>query len=118
MRAKAQETFIRVYFSDPNFWFPEDAKGGAPEYNSAVNQLTWAALQNFDLTPEVSQITQPVLILFGEDDPAGLELAEETRAALKSAQVEYNLLQKCGHFWHECPDQIYPRVRVFLKELD
>ena len=41
-------------------------------------------------------------------------LADENLAALRSADVEYVLLERCGHFWHECPDQFYPRVRAFL----
>jgi len=24
------------------------------------------------------------------------------------------ILLFCGHFWHECPDEFYPRVRQFL----
>ena len=31
-----------------------------------------------------------------------------------NAQVEYVVVTKCGHFWHECPDAFYPCVRAFL----
>jgi pimeloyl-ACP methyl ester carboxylesterase len=41
-------------------------------------------------------------------------MAEETRDALTNTQVEYVVVTKCGHFWHECPDAFYPRVRAFL----
>jgi hypothetical protein len=43
-----------------------------------------------------------------------MRILEETLAALRSADVEYTLLERCGHFGHECPDQFYPRVRAFL----
>ena len=41
--------------------------------------------------------------------------AEATRAALSNAEVEFVLLAECGHFWHECPDQVYDHVRTFLE---
>jgi len=41
-------------------------------------------------------------------------LVEETLAALQSADVEAVLMEKCGRFWHECPDQFYARARAFL----
>ncbi len=55
-----------------------------------------------------------MLLLWGEGDPFGVQMAEATRAALANAQVEFALLKECGHFWHECPEQFYPRVRAFL----
>jgi proline iminopeptidase len=105
---------LRAYFSDPNFWFSPDDKGGLPEFSQVANQLTWTAIQGLDLTPEVAKLQHPVLVLWGQDDPFGVPMAEATVAALSSAKVEYALLDKCGHFWHECPEQFYPRVRAFL----
>ncbi len=105
---------LRAYFSDPNFWFSPDDKGGPPEFSQVANQLTWTAIQGLDLTPEVAKLKHPVLVLWGQDDPFGVPMAEATVAALSSAKVEYALLDKCGHFWHECPEQFYPRVRAFL----
>jgi pimeloyl-ACP methyl ester carboxylesterase len=105
---------LRAYFSDPHFWFSPDDKGGPPEFSQVANQLTWTAIQGLDLTAEVAKLTHPVLVLWGQDDPFGVPMAEATVAALSSAKVEYVLLDKCGHFWHECPEQFYPRVRAFL----
>jgi len=109
-----QDAELRAYFSDPNFWFPADAKGSAPEFSYEVNQLTWAAVQGYDLSAEVGRLDQRVLIWWGEDDPAGLSMAEETRDALTHARVEFVVVEKCGHFWHERPEAFYPRVRAFL----
>jgi pimeloyl-ACP methyl ester carboxylesterase len=36
-------------------------------------------------------------------------------AALTSAKVEYVVLEKCGHFWHECPEEFFSQVRAFLE---
>jgi pimeloyl-ACP methyl ester carboxylesterase len=104
-----------AFFSDPSFPVEHpDENAMRTEFNRRVNQLTWAATQGFDLTGEVGRLGHRVLVLFGEDDPAGLPLVEETLAVLQSADVESALLERCGHFWHECPDQFYPRVRAFL----
>jgi pimeloyl-ACP methyl ester carboxylesterase len=104
-----------AFFSDP--FFPvehPDENAARTEFHATVNQLTLSASEGVDFTAEGGQLDHRVLVLFGEDDPAGMPLVEETLAALRSADVEYVLLEKCGHFWHECPDQFYPRVRAFV----
>jgi pimeloyl-ACP methyl ester carboxylesterase len=55
-----------------------------------------------------------VLILWGEDDPFGLPVGEATRDALSAAQVEFVVIPNRGHFWQECPDAFFARVRAFL----
>ena len=109
------ETAFMAYFSDPSFPLKHpDADAAQTAFSSTANQLTWAATQGFDFTAEVGRLEHRVLVLFGEDDPSGMPLAEETLAALRSADVEFVLLEQCGHFWHECPEQFYPRVCAFL----
>jgi proline iminopeptidase len=104
-----------AYFSDPAFPIEHpDENAARTEFNQTVNQLTLAAIQGFDLTAAVGQLQHRVLVVFGEDDPAGMPLLEETLVALGSADVELVLLEKCGHFWQECPDQFYSHVRAFL----
>jgi len=103
---------IKVYFSDPNFWFsPEDE---SPEYNYNVEQLTWKAMGDYDITAEFAKVDHRVLILFGKDDPAGMPLAVATQDALSSAEVEFVVIENCGHFWQECPRQFYSHIRRFL----
>jgi pimeloyl-ACP methyl ester carboxylesterase len=109
------DTAFRAYFSNPSFPIQHpDEDAAQTEFSGTVNQLTWAATKGFDFTAEVGRLEHRVLVLFGEDDPAGMPLAEETLAALRSADAEYVLLERCGHFWHECPEQFYPPVRAFL----
>jgi pimeloyl-ACP methyl ester carboxylesterase len=105
---------LRAYFSDPNFYFSPDDKGGPPEFSQVVNQLTWTAVQGYDLTNEIAKLHHPILVLCGKDDPFGVPLSEAIVAALTSAKAEYVVLDKCGHFWHECPDTFFSRVRTFL----
>ena len=106
---------FRAYFSDPCFPIEHpDEDAAQTEFSGMANQLTWTATKGFDFTAEVGQLEHRVLVLFGEDDPAGMPLAEETLAALRSAEVEFVPLERCGHFWHECAGQFYPHVRAFL----
>lgn len=110
------DPLLPAYFSDPTFTFPADSLGGAPEFSQEVRDLTWPNLEGMDLRGGLAQLKQRVLLMWGKDDPFNIATAEATRAALINAQVDYVVIGHCGHFWHECPDGFYPRVREFLKE--
>ena len=56
-----------------------------------------------------------MFFLWGEDDPFGLETAEATRNTFSAAQVEFIVIDECGHLWQECPDEFLPRLRIFLE---
>jgi proline iminopeptidase len=100
------------YFSDPRFEMPDELRHAS--YNPVVERLTWSALGEYDFTAEAALLEQPVLVLWGEDDPFGVQMAEATVAALSNARVEFVLLEGCGHFWHECPDAFYAHLSEFL----
>ena len=53
---------LRAFFSDPNFYFSPDDRGGPPEFSPVASQMTWAAIQGYDLTNEVAQLQHPVLV--------------------------------------------------------
>jgi pimeloyl-ACP methyl ester carboxylesterase len=55
-----------------------------------------------------------VLNLWGDDDPVRSIASPAIVAALPNAAVETVILSHCGHFWHECPDAFFSRVRAFL----
>jgi pimeloyl-ACP methyl ester carboxylesterase len=103
---------LPAYFSDPNFEIPQELK--ETPYDIDVYQKTLSALGNWDFTHEVAKLDHPVLMLWGEDDPFGLPMAESTRKALMNSQVEFVVLKDCGHFWHECLDEFFSHVRTFL----
>jgi proline iminopeptidase len=111
--SKLARLILPAYFSDPNYEPPAELKDSP--IDDVVNRLTWAALANYDITQEVAKLDHEVLILWGEDDPFGLGMGEATRDALSNAQVEFVVLEDCGHFWQECPDEFFPRVRSFLE---
>jgi pimeloyl-ACP methyl ester carboxylesterase len=41
-------------------------------------------------------------------------MTEATIKTFSAARVEFVVLKKCGHFWHECPDAFFSSVRQFL----
>jgi proline iminopeptidase len=105
------EAILPAYLSDPA---SELTAWQAPAYNSRTNQLTWSNIRGYDLTQALASLEIPVLIVWGADDPFGQEMAQATRDALPMAEVEYVLLDACGHFWHECPQPFLAAVGEFL----
>ena len=104
---------LPVFLSDPAFELPAELKNS--QYNPTVEQETMSALGEYDITAEVGGLDHAVLMLWGADDPFGLPAAEATRDALSAAQVDFAVIEGCGHFWQECPDGFFPRVRTFLE---
>ena len=108
-----------AYYADPGFEVPDELMNTFQSMDTdkveTVNRLTWSALGNYDFTAELAGLNHPVLMLFGASDPFGLSMAETTRAALSDARVEFVLLEGCGHFWQECPDEFFAHVRAFLE---
>ncbi len=114
---EAERGYLPAYFSDPNFWFSTDDLGSAPlidDRTTKVNELTWAANAGYDLTADLAGLNLRVLQLWGEDDPVRLVASTEIIAALSNADVETVVFSRCGHFWHECPEQFFTAVRAFL----
>ncbi|MFB0516322.1 MAG: alpha/beta fold hydrolase, partial [Candidatus Neomarinimicrobiota bacterium] len=105
----ALEDILPAYFSDPAFELPDELK--EMHYNPAVEQQTFTTLGDYDFTAEVATIIHPVLLLWGQDDPFGLSTGQAAASALSSAKVEFVLLKECGHFWQECPDEFFSRIR-------
>ena len=115
---EAERNILPAYFSDPNFWFSPDDLGGAPlidERTAIVSKLTWEANDSFDLAAELANLQINVLNLWGDDDPARAAASPAILAALPDSGVETVVLDTCGHFWHECPEQFFSILRSFLE---
>jgi proline iminopeptidase len=106
------EQILPAFLSDPYFDLPDEFRQS--QYNPRVEGETKIALGEYDITTEVAKLDHPVLFLWGQDDPFGLPTAEATRKALSTAQVEFVMLERCGHLWQECPDEFFSMVRAFL----
>jgi pimeloyl-ACP methyl ester carboxylesterase len=112
------KAILPAYFSDPSFRLPTNALEGVINLSTTANQLTYASLEDYDLTPDLAGLTQQVLILHGADDPFGNAMIDATRETLTNAVVKVIELPGCGHFWQECPDEFFRQVRIFLGLLD
>jgi pimeloyl-ACP methyl ester carboxylesterase len=112
---KLIELILPAYFSDPEFPVPADLKN--TDFNAAVYQKTMAAVGDWDLSTDVAELTHPVLMLWGEDDPFGLPMAEAIKKALPRTEMEFVVLEGCGHYWHERETMFFSHVRTFLKSL-
>ena len=107
---------LPAYFSDPRFELPDEL--GNLHYNETAERLTWSALGEYDFTSEVGRLEHRALMVWGQDDPFGLSMAEATRSALSNADVELVVLKDCGHFWQECADHFFAAIRTFLDAPD
>lgn len=103
---------LPAYFSDAGFELPEAL--AHMSFNQAASDQTYADLGSWDFRAEVGRLEHAVLMLWGEDDPFGIAMAEATQSAMSSADVQFVVLDACGHFWHECPDAFFSQVRSFL----
>ena len=108
------QDILPSYFADPGFEMPGELEN--LYYNPTAEQLTWSALGDYDFTTDVARLNHPALILWGESDPFGIQMAEATVSALSNARVEFVTLEACGHFWHECPAPFFSHVEAFLKQ--
>jgi pimeloyl-ACP methyl ester carboxylesterase len=114
---QAEKGILPAYFWLPNFWFSEDDPSRAPqldERTAQVNNLTWVANESYDLTDVLAELNTNVLNLWGEGDPVRSIASPAIIAALSNTTVETVVLNHCGHFWHECPDQFFTAMRTFL----
>lgn len=100
-----------AYLSDPRF---KPAVELLPDLNEAVQNLTFEAVAGYDLTKDLAGLKKRVLMLQGEDDPVGLDTAEEIRGALASAEAVLIRVGGCGHFWQEKPVVFMREMRAFL----
>lgn len=103
---------LPAYFADPAFKMPDELRD--MEYNPEVEQLTWSALDDYDFSEGLDTLGQPVLVLWGEDDPFGMAYVDATKQTLQQAELETIILKDCGHYWHECPDEALAQLRAFL----
>jgi len=103
---------LPAYFSDSGFRMPDELANMS--FNQEVSTQTYAAIGAWDFREGIGLLEHRVLLLWGEDDPFGSIMPEATMTALASADVEFVILEACGHYWHECPQPFFSQVRSFL----
>lgn len=72
----------------------------------------WASLGDFDLRPQLRQLSIPALVVHGHDDPIPVESARMTAECL---QAPLHLIPACGHVPHvEAPEAFVAAIDPFL----
>ena len=104
-----------VYFSNPDFVPPPELAGQT--MSPSNYQAGLAAQTPYDMTAELAPLELPVLIVYGEDDPYGVEWAHAAKAAFSSADVRLVIVPGCGHFYHECWEETRAALEPFLDEV-
>jgi len=99
-----------AYLSNPRF---KPSVELLPDLNEPVQNLTFEAVAGYDLTKDLAGLKKRVLMLWGVDDPVGLDIAEEIKAALPAAEVKLIRIEGCGHFWQEKPEGFINGIREF-----
>jgi proline iminopeptidase len=79
--------------------------------NALMNAET---AKSYDVRDGLREVTRPVLIIQGHQDPIGDKTAEDIHRLIRSSVLRY--LDRCGHFpWVEQPDKMRAVVAEFLK---
>ncbi|NIS79801.1 MAG: alpha/beta fold hydrolase [Anaerolineales bacterium] len=106
------QAILPAYFSDPRFEMPDELRNMS--FDLSIYEQTLSDTGDWDFAEEVGGLDHRILMLWGEDDPFGMPMAEATMNALSSAEVDFVVLRGCGHYWHECDRLFFDQIRNFL----
>jgi proline iminopeptidase len=106
------QTILPAYFFNAEFEIPDELS--SMSFNQVASDRTFAELGEWDFSSELGRLEHPVLMLWGEGDPFGICMVEATVSALSRADVDFVLLDDCGHYWHECPEDFFSILHEFL----
>ena len=87
--------------------------------NMTINGLLWENMRtiNFDCKDELKHFKRPVLIIQGEQDIIGKNIAENTHALFSNSELYF--IDKSAHYgWLEQPELYFGKVKTFLSQLD
>lgn len=107
----------RAQFHNPdmveglNLYIPEDY-----QKRSAIFGLAYQDVSSYNLTPELSRLSVPTLLIYGKSEPGASLSAPVLDSLIPSSRLE--LLDECGHFpFIEQPEQYEELVVDFINEL-
>jgi pimeloyl-ACP methyl ester carboxylesterase len=106
------QSFLPAYFADPDA-IPNELREG--KISCPVLEAVSASVFELDMTDRLAPLAIPTLVLMGDADPLGLDVARATVAAMPASKPELVVLPACGHFpMFECPEPLFDAVRPFL----
>jgi proline iminopeptidase len=110
-RQRSFELSVAGYFADPT-----RARDLTPfRVVGRVQQSVWGSLGDFDLTPALTKLDVPALVIHGRQDPIPLASSESVAKALRARLI---VLENCGHVpYVEQPQSLFDAVRQFLNDL-
>ncbi len=87
--------------------------------NRTINGLLWQNMReiNFDCSEQLKNFRNPVLIIQGEQDIIGKDIAQKAHHTFENSKVVY--LDKCAHYgWLEQPEAYFGSINKFLNSLN
>lgn len=108
----AVRAILPAYLSDPAYDLPAELKD--LYFNYETSNQTRMDVGHWDFQEEAGNLSHRVLLLWGENDPFGIEMARATQSALKSARVVFSIIENCGHYWHEQEKLVFEHIKRFL----
>ncbi len=67
----------------------------------------------WNFSGDAARYRGPVAVYYGDADPFRRE-SETIPAHFVNAELEVQVLARCGHYWQECQAQFFDKVRTFL----
>lgn len=87
--------------------------------NAQINGLLWQNMRDidFDCKPQLKKFKKPVLIIHGNQDVLGKNIAEIAYNVLSNSELFY--IDKCAHYgWLDQPETYFGKIRSFLSSLN
>lgn len=110
-RQRAFELSVAGYFADPR-----RAHDLTPfRVTGRVQQSIWQSLGDYDILAALQTVQKPAFVVHGREDPIPLASSLAVARALGTGCV---VLEQCGHVpYVEQPDQLFPPLQAFLREI-
>ena len=116
---EAFAAMLPLYFADPRHplagprW--KDSSWADVHFTTRGAKLLGEGMGQPDLSAGLAGYTGRALVLEGNGDFLGTQVADQIEAALRQASVTKLILPGCGHLlWDECPDAFFAAMRAFL----
>ena len=110
------EELLPSYLADPAAGLPAELEN--LDYTPIVEELTWKALGEYDFTAEVGALEQPVLLLWGVNDPYGTVKQVDAAKAGCTCPLEVRMMPDSSHWpFREEPEATLAEIKAFVANI-